>query len=152
MFELVQNKLILKIPQAFAAGGLPLERILSRLRCSWAEAWKLREVFLMSPAEKIFVKKLLNRHSNFWVYRCNQKKFCGDFILVDMSAPDSVFRRSFAVELKMGAPLKVGAGGIQLKNRDQALLETGVCSTLHNSLLGDPQKILDYLGRVTTRD
>src|SRR5688572_7621580 len=87
-------------------------------RFSYASALRMSERFLFKNDEKMFVRELLFRKSNFWIYRCDQHGFCGDFAVVDMASRVVKKRAVYVIDLKQGAALKVGGGGagIQFKN------------------------------------
>ena len=102
--------------------------------------------------ERKFVKNLLERKRNYWAYRCNQKMFCGDFIIVDMSSPDIRRRKCWAIELKQNSPLKVGAGiGVQFKNLDLAIEEIANQSDIlllenkYSKVSGDRKLVTHFL-------
>ena len=107
--------------------------------------------FKLAPYELRFADALTDRHPRFWVYRSHQRRFCGDFFVVDMSSPQPKRRRSWAIDLKRGSRLR-RCGSIQLRNRDQAtaeLVEAGVIgpSTVPEPLLGDRTAVLCYITR-----
>ena len=102
--------------------------------------------------ERKFVKSLLETKRNYWAYRCNQKMFCGDFIIVDMSSPDIRRRKCWAIELKQNAQLKVGAGiGVQFKNLDLAIEEianqgdTLLLENKYSKVSGDQKLVTHFL-------
>lgn len=76
------------------------------------------ERYALKSDEKPFVRELLSRKRNLWVYRCDQRRFAGDFVVVDMSEPRPEHRWVVVLDLKMGAPLVLGGGGagVQLTN------------------------------------
>jgi hypothetical protein len=41
-----------------------------------------------------------------WVFRCDQRRFAGDFVVVDMSEPRPERRWVVVLDLKMGAPFR----------------------------------------------
>ena len=103
--------------------------------------------------EKRFVKELLTRKANFWIFRCDQKRFCGDFVVVDMSSPDPARRRICVLDLKQHAALRVGGGGagVQFRNAPlavEAIARAGtVAAGIRFELLsGDRRAILQHLG------
>src|SRR3954468_6053913 len=69
--------------------------------------------FEMRSHERAFVKTVLARRSNLWLFRTNQRKSCGDFIAIDMSTSRRVDRRAFVMELKTGDPLVTGGARLQ---------------------------------------
>ncbi len=106
----------------WAATRFRLEQILaSQLACSSSDGWRLREMFALGEPEVAFARALLSRRRNLWLYRTNQRHFCGDFVAVDMSSPRD--RRTSALELKSGEPLRLDAGGVQMAGLASALAE-----------------------------
>lgn len=131
-----------------AAARFQLEQlIVTQLGCPWSEGWQLREMFALSGPELEFARALLDRRRNLWLYRSNQRHHCGDFLVVDMSAPRR--RRTYALELKAGEPVKLGAGGRQFAGLAGALAELtavtgdGVVITAQ----GDGDAMLGWIGR-----
>lgn len=96
--------------------------------------------------EARFARALLARRTERWLYRANQRAFCGDFVVVDMSAPRSAPRRAWVVELKLGAPLREGGGavGVQLVHAPEALAALGITGD-GTVLTGDARAVLDRL-------
>lgn len=115
---------------------------------------KCAEAFLFCNDEKEFAKTLLKTKKNLWLYRCNQQRFCGDFIIVDMSSPFPEKRQVYVLDLKMQAPLKLGGGGAGIQFRDVSLaideLQERTDTISPDSPLlritGDSRLILDFLG------
>ena len=112
-------------------------------------------VFALTRPEQRFAHRLLRRKRNVWLFRCNQRGFCGDFIAVDMSA-DLPRRRSVVViELKQGAGLRLGGAGAgnQLQGAHKAVAELAetVGLVTNNTPItlacGDGDKVLDWLVR-----
>lgn len=135
-----------------AATRFRLEQLVAeQLDVPWSVGWKLREMFLLGGPELAFARLLLERRRNLWLYRCNQRHFCGDFIAIDMSAPRH--RRTYALELKMNEPVKVGAGGRQFAGLDGALAELAevrgapASDPLVLTAQGDGGALFDWLGR-----
>jgi hypothetical protein len=111
----------LRLPFA-AASSFRFEQILARqIDGSWAELWHLREMFALGEPEIAFARTLLDRRRNLWLYRTNQRHFCGDFLAIDMSPPRD--RTTYAIELKAGEPVRLDVGGVQLAGLDAALAE-----------------------------
>ena len=118
---------------------------------SGAETWRLQEVFSMSSREEAFVRRLLRKKRNIWLYRCNQRGWCGDFVLVDMSVPDIRYRQAVVIELKSGASLKRSGGGLQVKNASAAIAELTAAGVLSEGAelvtwLGSKEAVLEALG------
>jgi len=106
----------------WAAARFRLEQILiSQLDCSWSDGWELREMFALTGPETEFARELLSRRRNVWLYRTNQRQFCGDFVAIDMSARRD--RRTYALELKLGEALRTDVGGVQFARLPDALAE-----------------------------
>ncbi len=116
-----------------------------------AAVW--RTAYRFQNDERAFARRLLRLKPNLWLFRCNQRRFCGDFVVVDMSSPEPERRRVWVVELKRGAPLRVGGGGagVQFQNASRAVAEvarrTGVVApdAAHDRLSGDGWEILEHL-------
>jgi hypothetical protein len=123
------------------------------LGVSHAIAWHFAENFAFKNDEARFAKELLRRRGNFWVYRTHQARFCGDFVLVDMSSPRPAGRRVFVLDLKLGGGLKVGGGGAGVQFRNAALAVAEIAqggvidpSTPYELLSGARALVLDALG------
>jgi hypothetical protein len=111
--------------------------------------------FAFKNDEQRFARVLMEKKSNLWLFRSNQRAFCGDFIVVDVSSPDPARRRAFVVDLKRGARVKVGGGGagVQLRGAASAVRElaraTGalVEATARVALVtGDGELLLRFFG------
>lgn len=92
--------------------------------------------FELCPDEVHFATSMVDtplnlglRKHNLAIFRADQRRFCGDFICVDVSSPPQVQGNLllpawevFVLDLKRGAPLQVGGGGagIQLRNAADA--------------------------------
>jgi hypothetical protein len=90
------------------------------------------------------------------LFRCNQRRFCGDFVAVIMSARAPDARPACPIELKQRVPLSIDAARrIQLGNHRAALEEIAVQSgTIGHRirvvpLLGDPDAVCDFFRRFT---
>lgn len=83
----------------------------------------LSERYAFKNDEKPFVRELLRRKRNLWAFRCDQRRFAGDFVVVDMSEPRPERRWVVVLDLKMGAPLVLGGGGagVQLTHAQLAV-------------------------------
>jgi hypothetical protein len=114
-----ESPIVLKLPPGLLTCANPWFLILNKeLGYTASEASLIAEKFVFKSDEKPFVKELFARKSNLWVFRCDQRRFCGDFVVVAMSSPERALRRVAVLELKRGARLKRGGGGagVQLKN------------------------------------
>ena len=131
---------------------IPCARVLTSARGE-AEA-RLAASFAMHESEFGFVREILRRKQNLWVFRANQRSFCGDFLLVDMSRAEPVRRAVFVIELKQGAPLVRGGGGagVQLTRFRDALDDLARRFAIIRPenpsylLTGDPREVLLALG------
>jgi len=118
--------LTLRLPFAMVDRHLRLEQILSADPSrSWAQSHPLLGAFALTRPERRFACRLLERKRNVWLFRCNQRGFCGDFIAVDMSADLPRLQSAVVIELKCGAGLRFGGAGAgnQLQRSDTAVTE-----------------------------
>ena len=104
---------LLRIPHRLSAKADPISTLLRR------KHW-LIPIFTLRSQERYFCQKILQKHKNWWIYRCNQKRSMGDFILVDMSSPHHKMRKVWVVELKYGQPFQ-HKKGFQLRHGDLAI-------------------------------
>jgi hypothetical protein len=88
----------------------------------------LSERYVLKSDEKPFVRELLRRKRNVWVFRCDQRRFAGDFVVVDMSEPRPERRWVVVLDLKMGAPLVLGGGGAGVQLTQAALAVEAVAA------------------------
>lgn len=79
--------------------------------------------FAMRSHERAFVKHVLARRSNLWLFRTNQRRSCGDFIAIDMSSSRYARRHAYVMELKMGERLVVGGARLQCAHYADAVDE-----------------------------
>ena len=93
-----------------------------------ATAALLSERYALKSDEKPFVRELLGRKRNLWVFRCDQRRFAGDFVVVDMSEPRPARRQVVVLDLKMGAPLVLGGGGAGVQLVHAQLAVDGVAA------------------------
>jgi hypothetical protein len=127
--------------------------ILRAVRPPPAHAAFAVHAFAFKCDEEDFARELLRRRSHVWLFRSNQRAFCGDFVAVDMSSPSPARRRAFVLELKRGAPIRVGGGGagVQLRNADRAVRglaqEGGILGAEAPYVLatGDGERLLDFI-------
>jgi hypothetical protein len=121
-------------------------------RWTWTEGYRLLERFDVHGPERAFVKTLLARRTNLWLFRTNQRLACGDFIVVDMSAPAPADRRSHVIELKTGEPLALGGARLQCARHREALDEIAAttavitAATATELVYGGAEAILAHLG------
>ncbi len=151
--------LTLRLPFAMVDRHLRMEQILAADPSrSWAQSLPLLAVFALRRPEKRFARRLLQRKRNLWLFRCNQRGFCGDFIVVDLSAELPRLRSVVVIELKVGAGLRFdGAGaGNQLQRVEAAVTELveakGVITkdTPVTLACGDGDKVLDWIAKGET--
>jgi hypothetical protein len=125
---------------------------------SWAQSLPLLTVFALTRPEKQFARRLMQRKRNIWLFRCNQRGFCGDFIAVDMSADLPRLRSVVVIELKVGAGLRFGGTGAgnQLQRVEAAVTELveaeGVITmdTPVTLACGDGDEVLDWIAKGET--
>jgi hypothetical protein len=111
--------------------------------------------FAFKNDEEDFARALLARHGRLWLYRSNQRAFCGDFVIVDMSSPSPARRRAFVVDIKLGAPLRRGGGGagVQLRNAADVVRHVGAAGAVLGDdapwdiVTGDGARILEWLSK-----
>ena len=109
--------------------------------------------FALSGDELRFARDLVSRNSHYWIYRCDQASSCGDFVVVDMSAPALTARRAYVLELKRDLELRPGGGeaGYQLRRAAEALDELArrdaviTLDGAHQRLAGARQVLLSFL-------
>jgi hypothetical protein len=107
--------------------------------------------FDMRSHERAFVKTVLARRSNLWLFRTNQRRWCGDFIALDMSCARRASRRAYVMELKMGGRLVVGGAHLQCAHYEAAIGELVARAILDDRsrvelLHGDGAAIIEHLG------
>jgi hypothetical protein len=107
--------------------------------------------FDMRSHERAFVKAVLTRRSNLWLFRTNQRRSCGDFIAIDMSSSRRADRRAYVVELKMGERLVIGGARLQCAHHGSAVDELVAREIVeHRSpvelLYGDSAVVLTHFG------
>lgn len=110
--------------------------------------------FILCRDEQRFARAVLVRGTRYWLFRSNQRRFCGDFAIIDMSEPRPGRRPCWVVELKLGADLRVGGGGagIQLRHAHRAIAHVAATSGVvpldatPELVAGDRRAILAHLG------
>ena len=113
----------------------------------------LSERYALKSDEKPFLKELLRRKRNMWAFRCDQRRFAGDFVVVDMSEPRPERRWVGVLDLKLGAPLVLGGGGAGVQLTQAQLAVEGVAarqgilspSARYALATGDKAAILSWL-------
>ena len=106
--------------------------------------------FDMRSHERAFVKTVLARRSNVWLFRTNQRRSCGDFIAIDMSSSQRAERRAYVMELKMGERLVLGGARLQCAQYRAAVDELVAREILEDGspvelLYGDGAAVLMHL-------
>jgi hypothetical protein len=106
--------------------------------------------FDMRSHERAFVKTMLARRSNLWLFRTNQRRWCGDFIAIDMSCARRADRRAYVMELKMGGRLVIGGAHLQYAQHRAAIDEIVAREILDarspvELLHGDGEAVLAHL-------
>ena len=137
--------LLIRIPQRISGKHDPICTLLRRQSSQIPN-------FAMKTQEIRFCFSFIERLSNWWLFRCHQRQFLGDFIAIDMSAPNLSQRKIWVLELKMHQDVH-SKKGFQLRNATRAierLLQLGIVNTespvafLH----GDGPQVLDFLSGV----
>jgi hypothetical protein len=142
--------LVLRVPPTFVRGACSFDQVITRARLSsWA--WR----FEMSPGEVRFARGLLGRHPELWLYRTDQQALCGDFLLVDMSCPVPSRRRLWAIEVKLGACVRLGGGGASnqltgIERAVAALRRLGVVDAPPVLVTGDGEAVMDWVSSPRT--
>ena len=147
--------LFLEIPRrALARRDLVPALVYRALRPARTEMARVVECFALCDDELGFARALLDKRSQHRLFRSNQRAFCGDFVVVDVSSPEIFRRRAVVLDLKLGAPLRLGGGGagVQLRNADQAVRELARLSASvadqapFEVVTGDAGEVLSYFG------
>lgn len=130
------------------------ERLRQEVALTQAEAHTQSERFWLKSDEPDFARTLLLQRPKFWLFRCDQKRACGDFVVVDMASPLRDKRRAYVLDLKLGAALKEGGGGagVQLRHALSAVADIASryqviqAETPYVVLTGDGTALLARLG------
>ena len=154
---MTKRPLTVRLPFWLADRSFSIERLLAAQPRPWSESRPLVEAFALSEPEKRFIRALLRRKRNLWVFRCNQTAFCGDFVVIDMS-PAIGLRSAAVLELKTNAGLKVNDQGrhVQTQNAlaaiDEIVQETGILppQTTVRYAWGGEEELLGWL-RATSK-
>ena len=130
-------------------GDLTLARSLAPAR---RDLGATRRAFECSAPERRFAWALLERKTNLWLLRTDQRGFSGDFVVLDLSSPRLDDRPVLVLELKQGAALReVGPTRHQVQNAAAAVAAaarlTGAIApdAAFRVLLGDPDALLEHL-------
>jgi hypothetical protein len=140
----VRSPYLLRLP-FWMAERFDLAMLLAqRTELSGSQARRWLEVYALSGPETVFARGVLTRKRNLWLYRCHQRRFCGDFVVVDMSAPVDL-RAAWVLELKLGEPLRFDVGGVQLQQAAEAVAEVLGPRAGWRTLLGGGSEIQAWL-------
>lgn len=101
-----------------ARTGVPA---LAHSRGDFRNPRELEHRFGLRSHEQRFVEELVRVMPQLWVFRCDQLRSCGDFALVDMSAPLAL-RRCVVMEHKQRTGLRATRHR-QLQNHERAVDE-----------------------------
>ena len=147
--------LALEIPRrALARRDLIPALVWRALRPRNADAGLVVQTFALKNDELDFARALLGRKSQLRLFRSNQRAFCGDFVVVDVSSPSVARRSAVVLDLKQGAPLCVGGGGagVQLQNAGLVVrdIATATCALVAEApfevVTGDAEEVLRFFG------
>jgi hypothetical protein len=95
--------------------------VVARSRGDLRDPRELEHRFGMRSHEQRFVAEVLRVLPQLWVYRCDQLRSCGDFVLIDMSSPLAL-RRCAVIEHKQRTALRA-SNHRQLANHAWAVAE-----------------------------
>ena len=117
---------------------------------------RLVGAFAFKNDELRFARRVLQEHARFWLFRCSQRAFAADFIAVDMSCTWLARRPAWCLDLKQGAPVRVGGGGAgnAFVGLSSAVAEiagaSGALASDHavGRATGDGDRLVDALFRV----
>ncbi|MBX2798907.1 MAG: hypothetical protein KTR31_14620 [Myxococcales bacterium] len=144
------HPIAVRLTHAWAEGRVKLGDLLSR--AAGPDARSLASLWQLSSRERTFARELLRRCTRLWLWRTDPRARAGDFVVVDMSHPRPEGRRTWVIDLKCQAPLRLGGGGagISLIRADAALeqLEDQGWLAAPRVVLatGDGQVLLELLG------
>ncbi len=147
--------LILFLPFILTKNGFNLAGLLANdQRYTWSQGYELLEKFALKTHEKTFALTLLRKKRNLWLFRANQRKACGDFLIVDMSAKSKLNRQTYVIELKLRVPLIISSSkvNIQFTAYQEAIQEISSTTGIINPdcqpdlLYGDNQEVIEYFG------
>ena len=112
----------------------------------------MTRAFSLRRRERAFARELLAKRTQLWLYRCDQHRFCGDFVVVDRSAAAGAPMRCWAIELKSSARLRIGRLGIQLANCGEAAndvaAQLAVPVRLPVAVIGDKGAVMSLLSQL----
>ena len=76
---------VLRVPPSRLTNLQPVAwHVLARGRLKRGDSARLKASFRFKNDELRFARQLVRRKSNYWVFRSNQQKFCGDFVVVEL--------------------------------------------------------------------
>lgn len=140
----------LRLPSWLCASFDLARVIANEHRARWATGVRRLDRFEMRSHERAFVKAVLSRRSNLWLFRTNQRRSCGDFVAIDMSSARRPDRRAYVMELKSGESLVIGGARLQCAQYRSAIDELVVSDILDarspvELLYGDGEAVLAHL-------
>lgn len=142
----------LRLPFGLVDEGFHFHRLLmDQFALSSRRARELYGAFDMSVPERTFVRELLRRKRNLWLFRCHQQRFCGDFIVVDMSGAEPGQRPITVIELKEREDVRpVTEGAHQLRQAPLAIAELSERGVVGegapvSTVVGGSGELLDWL-------
>jgi len=102
------------------------ELVQKTIQPSQANAAFAFHAFAFKADEDDFARELLGKRTELWLFRSNQRAFCGDFLAIDMSSPVPARRRVYVIELKRGMPPRLGGGAVGVQMRNAAMAVRGL--------------------------
>lgn len=136
---------LVHLPRRALMGGFDVAR-LARARGDVRDPRELEHRFGLHPHELRFVRDLLERHAQLWAFRCDQRRACGDLVLVDMSAR-LLARACVVVELKQRARVRESPAHLQLAHHLGAVAEL-----VARGVVGPEPRVVALVGGVTRDD
>ncbi len=129
-----------------STGALALARA---ARARRSDVRRVRRALACSSHEVRFVRELLRRHTNLWVFRTSQHESAGDFLVVDVSEPRISERRVVVMELKRGEPVRLVSATMHQVRKARAAVRAAACSSralcaeaTYEVFVGDPERFL----------
>ncbi|XXX76314.1 hypothetical protein WMF30_52555 [Sorangium sp. So ce134] len=86
----------------------------------------------------------MDRRTELWLFRSNQRAYCGDFLALGMPSPWPARRRSHVIRLKRGMPVWIGGGAVELQLRNAASAVQGLAQ--QGGVLGDETTYITMSG------
>jgi hypothetical protein len=130
-----------------------IDLIVRTLHPAPSEAGFAVQSFAFKGDEYAFAQALLRKKTELWLFRSNQRAFCGDFVVVDLSSPSPARRRAFVLDLKLNAKLRIGGGGagVQLRNAERVIRDIAATGVLgkdprYELMTGGSEEVLRFFG------